>query len=165
MAKDSSFDVVCETDMQEVSNAVNNTKKALAQRYDLKDSGATIEVDRSAAAIVIAAPSDFVASQIRDVLDGQLVKRGVDLASVSWGAPTDASGGTVRVTGDIISGIDQATAKNISSEVRAGKFKVKVSIEGDKLRISGPKKDELQSVIAFLRERDWGIPLKYVNYR
>ncbi len=165
MAKYQSFDVVSQVDMQEVDNAVQQAAKELTQRYDLKDSGATVTLDKSAATITVAAPADFVARQVIDVLGSKLVKRGVDLKALDWGQTENASGGTVRVTGAIVNGIEADLAKRINKEIRDQKFKVKVQIEGDKLRVSGPKRDELQAVIAFLKEQEYGIPLQFTNYR
>ena len=165
MAKDNCFDVVSEVDMQEVDNAYQQTRKELTQRYDLKDSGSTIELDKSKGTITVQAPSEFVAKQVIDVLDSRLVKRGVDINSVKWGDFQDASGMTVRVVGSIVQGIDQETSKKISKDIKAQKLKVKVTIEGEKLRVSSPSRDTLQEVIAFLREQDYGMPLQFTNYR
>lgn len=165
MAKDQSFDVVSEVDMQEVDNAVQQASKELVQRYDLKDTGSTVSLDKSAATITIAAPSDFVTSQIIDILGSKFVKRGIDLKAITWGAVESASGGTVRRTGSIVNGIETELAKRINREIKDQKFKVKVQIEGDKLRVSGPKRDELQEVIAFIKGNDYGIPLQFTNYR
>lgn len=165
MAKDQSFDVVSQVDMQEVDNAVQQASKELVQRYDLKDTGATLSLDKSSASITLAAPSDFLVKQVRDVLDTKLVKRGIDLHALSWATPQAAAGGTVRVTARIINGIEADTARRINKDIKDRKFKVKVQIEGDKLRVSGPKRDELQEVIAFLKSQDYDIPLQYTNYR
>lgn len=165
MAKDSSFDIVSETDMQEVENAFNNTEKGLKQRYDLKDSGSKVDFDKGAKTITVLAPSDFVSSQVIDVLNTNLIKRKVDLKAIKWGTPQDASGGMIRTVGAIQQGIEQDVAKRISKDIKAEKFKVKVQIESDKLRVSGPKRDDLQEVISFLREQDYGIPLQFANYR
>lgn len=165
MAKDSSFDVVSTVDMQEVDNAYQQTLKELAQRYDLKDAHATIELSKADKTVTVGAPSDFVAKQVIDIFHTRLVRRKVDLASVSWSDPIAASGGTVRLVGSIVEGIDQELAKKISKDVRDAKFKVKVTVEGDKLRVSSPSKDALQETIAFLRDKDYGQPLQYVNYR
>lgn len=165
MAKDSSFDVVSEVDMQEVDNAFGQTKKETVQRYDLKDSGADIALDKGGKTITITAPSDFVAGQVRDILSSKLIKRGIDLNALSWGKVEAASGGNVRQTAKIVEGIDKETAGKINKDIKAQKFKVKVTIEGDKLRVSGPKLDTLQEVIAFLKQQDYGQPLQYVNYR
>jgi hypothetical protein len=165
MAKDQSFDVVSQVDLQEVDNAVQQASKELNQRFDLKDSGARIEFDRAAATVTISAPSDFVLRQVRDVLDTKLVRRQVDLKAVTWGKAESASGGTVKTIGHIVNGIEADIARRINKDVRDAKFKVKVQIEGDKLRVFSPSRDELQAVIAFLKQRDYGIPLQFVNYR
>ena len=156
MAKDSSFDVVSQVDMQEVDNAYQQTVREISQRYDLKDSGSEVALSKPERTITISAPADFVARQITDVLNSKLIKRGVDIKAVRWDAPVAASGGTVRVLGRIIDGIDQDTAK---------KIKCKVVIESDKLRVSSASKDTLQEVIAFLRDQDYGQPLQFTNYR
>lgn len=165
MAKESSFDVVSSVDMQEVDNAFQQAKKELAQRYDLKGSGSSIEFDKSAGKLTVTAPSDFVAGQVIDIVSSKLVKRGVELNSVNWGAPVAASGGNVVRTGDIIEGIDRDTSSKINKDIKAQKFKVKVQIEGDHLRVSSASRDTLQEVIAFLKEQDYGQPLQYTNYR
>lgn len=165
MAKDNSFDIVSETDLQEVENAYNNTVKGLKQRYDLKDSGSKVDFDKSAKTITVLAPSDFVSGQVIDVLNTNLIKRGVDLKALDWGTPQDASGGMIRTVGTIQQGIEKDVAKRISKDIKDRKFKVKVTVENDKLRVSGPKRDDLQEVIGFLREADYGIPLQFTNYR
>ena len=159
MAKDSSFDVVSEVNMQEVDNAFQQTTREISQRYDLKDSGATIELSKGDKLFTINAPADFVSKQIIDVLSSKLLK------AVSWDAPQAASGGTVRVLGHIVEGIDQATAKKINKDIKDQKLKVKVTIEADKLRVSSASKDALQTVIQFLRDQDYGQPLQFTNYR
>ncbi len=165
MPKESSFDVVSTTDMQEVDNAYQQTLKELAQRYDLKGSGASIAFDKSAGTVTVSAPSDFVAGQVIDVLTGRLVRRKVDPHALTWGESQDASGSTIRKTGTIVQGIDQDTCRAINKDIKGRKFKVKVTIEGDKLRVSSPSRDALQEVIAFLGEQDYGQPLQYENYR
>ena len=165
MAKEESFDVVSTIDMQEVDNAYTQTKKELAQRYDLKDSGATIDLDKQGKAITVHAPSDFIAHQVIDVLSTKLVRRNIDLKAVKWGSPIAATGQSVRLVAQIIEGIDKDTASKINKDIKAEKFKVKVQIEGDKLRVSSPSRDSLQQVIAFLKDKDYGQPLQYVNYR
>lgn len=165
MAKESSFDVVSTVDIQEVDNAYQQTVKELAQRYDLKDSHATIELSKAEKTITVCAPSDFVAKQVVDVLNTRLVRRKVDLASVTWSDPQAATGGTVRLVGRIVEGIDQDLAKRISKDVRDTKIKAKVTVEGDKLRVASASKDALQEVIAFLRDKDYGQPLQFTNYR
>jgi uncharacterized protein YajQ (UPF0234 family) len=115
--------------------------------------------------VTVSAPDDFTAKQVVDVLGSKLVKRKVDLKALSWGQPENASGGTVRLSAHIVDGIDTEIARTINKDIKAEKFKVKVQIEGDKLRVSGPKKDVLQEVIAFVKSKDYGIPLQFGNYR
>ena len=165
MAKDNSFDVVSEVDLQEVDNAYQQAAKELLQRYDLKDSGAKLEFSKGEKTFTLTAPSDFVAHQVIDVLNSKLVRRGVDLKAVHWGAPQAASMGSVRILGTLVMGIETDLAKKINKDIRDEKFKAKVQIEGDKLRVSSPSRDELQKIIVFLKDKDYGIPLQYTNYR
>lgn len=166
MAKDNSFDVVSEVDMQEVDNAYQQASKELVQRYDLKDAGAKLDFSKADKSFTLSAPSDFIAHQVIDVLNTKLVRRNIDLKAVSWSAPQAASGGSVRITGTIVMGIETDLGKRINKEIRDQKFKnVKVQIEGDKLRVTSPSRDGLQEVIAFLKSQDYGIPLQYTNYR
>lgn len=165
MAKDQSFDVVSQVDLQEVDNAVQQSVKEISQRYDLKDTGSSITFDRSASTVSVNAPSDFVLGQVKDILASKLVRRTIDLKAVSWGKPETGSGGSARVVGTIVNGIEAEIARCINKEVRDQKFKVKVQIEGDKVRVFSASRDELQAVITFLKEQDYGIPLQFVNYR
>lgn len=165
MAKDSSFDVVSQIDMQEIDNAYGQAKKELTQRYDLKDSGSDISLDKGGKSITVSAPSDFVCKQVIDVLTSKLIKRGIELNALKWGKLESATGGTVRQTAQILEGIDRDTAGKINKDIKGTKLKVKVTIEGDKLRVSGPKIDTLQEVITFLKDQDYGQPLQFVNYR
>jgi uncharacterized protein YajQ (UPF0234 family) len=165
MAKESSFDVVSVVDMQEVDNAFQQASRELSQRYDLKGTGATLDLSKKDGVFSIEAPSEFIASQVRDVLSSKLVKRGIDLAAVRWDKPQAATGMTVRQSGSVIQGIDQDTAKRIAKDIRDSKAKAKATVEGDKLRVSSASRDVLQSVIASLKEGDYGQPLQFVNYR
>ena len=165
MAKDESFDIVSEVDMQEVDNAVQTADRQLAQRYDLKATGSEITLDKHAATITVKAPSDFVARQVIDVLGSAVVKRGIDLKALTWGNPEAASGGSVRMTATIVNGIEETLAKRINKDIREEKFKAKVQIEGEKLRVFSPSRDELQRVIAFVKGKDYGIPLQFTNRR
>ena len=165
MAKESSFDVVSTVDMQEIDNAYQQAKKELTQRYDLKGSGAELSLDKQKKTITVAAPADFVARQVIDIMGSKLIKRGIDLAAVKWGDPQAATGQSVRQTATIVEGIDKETAGKINKDIKAQKLKVKVIIEGDKLRVSSASRATLQEVIAFLKGQDYGQPLQYVNYR
>lgn len=165
MAKDQSFDIVSQVDMQEVDNAVQQAAKEIVQRYDLKDTGATLELDKANATITLRAPSDFVARQVIDMLGTKLIRRNIDLKALHWGDPEAASGGSVRQVGTIVNGIETDLARKINKEIRDEKFKAKVQIEGDKLRVFSPSRDELQQIIAFVKGKDYGIPLQFTNRR
>ncbi|GAB4274180.1 MAG: YajQ family cyclic di-GMP-binding protein [Coriobacteriia bacterium] len=165
MAKDHSFDIVSVVDPQEVDNAVQQAMREVRQRYDLKDSGARLDFDRNQSSVTLTAPDDFTARQVIDLLGTKLARRGVDLKAVKWGDPESAAGGTVRRVATIVNGIDADTCRAINKDIKAEKFKVKVQIEGDKVRVFGPKKDVLQEVITFVKGRDYGIPLQFTNYR
>jgi uncharacterized protein YajQ (UPF0234 family) len=165
MAKESSFDVVSTVDIQEVDNAFQQTSRELTQRYDLRQSGATISFSKKDQTFTVSAPSEFVASQVIDVLGTKLVRRQIDLAAIRWDKPQAAAGSSVRQVGHVVQGIDQDTAKRIAKDIRDLKLKCKPVVEGDKLRVSSASKDVLQQVIAKLREADYGQPLQFVNYR
>ena len=165
MAKDSSFDVVSEVNMQEVDNAFQQTAREISQRYDLKDSHAELTLDKQNKTLGIHAPADFVARQVKDVIGSKLVKRGIELTAVKWGEPQAATGQSVRLSATIVDGIDKETASKISKDIRNLKLKCKATIEGDKLRVSSASRDTLQEVIAFLKGQDYGQPLQYTNYR
>lgn len=165
MAKECSFDVVSVVDMQEVDNAFQQTKKELVQRYDLKDSGSEILLDKAGATVTVKAPSDFVARQVIDIMQSKCIKRGIELAAIKWGNPQAATGGTVRIVGSIINGIPKELGATVSKDIRVYNNKVKVQIEGDKLRVISVSRDTLQDIISFLKSKDYGQPLQYVNYR
>lgn len=165
MAKDQSFDVVSQVDLQEMDNAVQQATREISQRFDLKDTGSTVMFDRTASTLTIAAPGDFVLKQIRDVLSTKLVKRSLDLKAITWDKPEAASGASVRITGHVVNGIDVEIARVINKDIRDAKLKVKVQIEGDKLRVTSASRDTLQEVIALVRGKDYGIPLQFANYR
>jgi cyclic-di-GMP-binding protein len=165
VAKDSSFDIVSQVDMQEVDNAVTQAAKELTQRYDLKDTKSEITLDKAGAALTVTAPDDFVMRQVIDVLNTKLVRREIDLKAVSWNKPETASGSTLRMVGKIVNGIEMDLARKINKDIRDQKMKVKVQIEGDQLRVFSPSRDELQNVIAFVKQQDYGIPLQFTNRR
>lgn len=165
MAKDNSFDIVSEVDLQELDNAYQQAAKELVQRYDLKDSGARLEFSKGEKTFTLSAPSDFVAKQVIDVLNTKLVRRTIDLKAIHWGTPQAATGGSVRIPGNVVMGIETDLARKINKDIKDEKFKVKVQIEGEKLRVSAAVRDELQRVITFLKDKDYGIPLQYTNYR
>lgn len=163
MASDSSFDVVSKVDKQEVSNALNQAQKEVAQRYDFRGVGA--EIDFSGEKILIKANSEERALAVLDVFQSKLVKRGISLKSLDSGAPY-ASGKEYRIESSIKEGIAQDQAKKISKLIREeGPKSVKATIQGDELRVTSKSRDDLQDVIALLKGADLEIDLQFVNYR
>jgi hypothetical protein len=166
MASNPSFDVSTGADLQEVDNAVNQALKELAQRYDFKGTHCTIEFDRPKAEIRLAADDEFRMDALVDVLQGRMIKRGVPVKNLDVGELIAATGQSVRRTVKLTQGIPQDTAKRIIKAIKDGGFKkAQATIQGDEIRVSCPSRDELQAIIAFLRGQDFGIELKFGNYR
>ncbi len=166
MAGQASFDVTTGADLQEVDNAVNQAMKEVGQRYDFKGSHCTIQLDRANASLTLEADDDFKMRALFDVLQTKLVKRGVPLKNVKVGEVTPAAGSRVRRALTLTQGIPTDTAKAIVKAVKDRDFKkVQVAIQGEELRVSSASKDTLQEVITFLRGQDFGIELKFGNYR
>lgn len=166
MAGTCSFDVSTGADLQEVDNAVNQAVKEIANRYDFKGTATTIEFDRTKALIKVHADDEFRLKQVLDVITAKAAKRGVPLKNLKTGDPVPGAGTSVRCDITLTQGIPQETAKQIQRAVKDGGFKkVQASIQGDELRVVSPSKDELQQVIAFLRSQDFGIELRFANFR
>jgi hypothetical protein len=166
MANLASFDVSTGADLQEVDNAVNQATKEVAQRYDFKGSKCSIAFDRTKATLTLVADDDFRMKALYDVLHGKLVKRGVPVKNLDVGAIIPAGGDTVRREVKLTQGIPQEKAKVIVKAIKDHKFKkAQASIQGEEIRVQAPSKDELQEVIAFLRAQDFGLELKFGNYR
>jgi uncharacterized protein YajQ (UPF0234 family) len=166
MAANPSFDISTGADLQEVDNAVNQALKEIAQRYDFKGTHCTIEFDRAKAEIRLAADDEFRMDALVDVLQTKLIKRGVPVKNLKLGDVEHGTGQSVRRTAALTQGIPQDTAKKIQRTIKDGGFKkVQASIQGDELRVTSPSRDELQAVMALLRTEDFGIELKFGNYR
>ncbi len=163
MAKESSFDIVSKTDMQEVVNAVHQTQKEIETRFDFK--GSKSRLDLQGEEIVVVGDDEYKLDSVIDVLKSKLIKRGVGLKSLEYGKVEPATQGTVRQTIKVKQGISQEIAKQIVKDVKELKIKVQPSIQGDQVRMVGKEKDELQAVIKFLKERDYPVDLQFVNYR
>ena len=160
---DSSFDVVVETDRQEVDNALNQASKELSQRFDFR--GTDAKISWSGDQVVIEANSDERATAALDVFHDKLVKRKVSLKSVDAGPPTPGGRGMYRIAIDLVDGIPKDKAKALVKTIKAEKLKVTAAIQDDQLRVSGKNKDDLQAVQLLLREHDEGLPLRFTNYR
>ncbi len=157
-----SFDVVSEVNMHEVTNALDQANKEVTNRFDLKNTGS--ECRREDNVITVISDDDFHLEQVVDVMMGKLAKRKVNLQSLKKEAPV-ASGKTVRQTVTIRRGIDAATGKKIIKAVKDAKLKTQASIQEEKVRVTGKKRDGLQAVIALLKEADFDLPVQFINFR
>jgi uncharacterized protein YajQ (UPF0234 family) len=165
MADQNSFDVVSEVNMQEVKNALDQTAKELSQRFDFKGSKSRVTLEEEDKTLVIVSDDDAKLKSVIDILQNKFVKRGISLKALDYGKVEAALAGTVRQRVVIRQGIASDKAKDISKAIRDGKYKVQVQIQGEQLRVSSKSRDELQTVIAFLKAQDFEIPLQVTNYR
>lgn len=157
-----SFDVVSEINVQEARNAVENAQRELETRFDFRGSDATYEwLDKSAK---MTAQAEFQLSQMVDILRHKLAKRGMDMKTLELGK-VEPSGKVVHQTASFKEGIDAALAKKMVKLIKDSKMKVQASIQGEQVRITGKKRDDLQEVIAFLKQEDFGQPLQFINFR
>ena len=166
MAQTSSFDVTTGVDLQEVDNAINQTQKEIAQRYDFKGSKAEVDFNRAESKISLVADSDFQMTALFDVLQSKFIKRGVPVKNLDVGEIKPAGGDTVRREVKLKMALDGETAKKVAAAVKEAKLKkVQAAIQGDQVRVSSPSKDDLQDAMALLRGKDFGVELKFGNYR
>ena len=160
-----SFDVVSEVDLQEMDNAVNQAKKELFQRYDFKNSKASIDFNRKEKKITLIADDDYKLRALTDILAVRMAKRKISFKSLKLNNPEKAFEGYLRQTGEICTGIEKEKAKELIAGIKKLNLKVQTQIEGEKIRISSAKKDELQAVITHLKGLDFPLPLNFCNYR
>jgi hypothetical protein len=166
MAQTYSFDVTTGVDLQEVDNAVNQAQKEIAQRYDFKGSKATIDFKRAEAVLELTADSEFQMKSLFDVVQGRLIKRGVSVKNLDIGEIRPAANDTVKRDVKLKTVLDSETAKKVAACIKAAKLKkVQAAIQGEQVRVSAPAKDDLQAAIALLRSEDFGVELKFGNYR
>ena len=159
-----SFDVVSEVDMQEVRNAVDQAKREITTRYDFKDPNSSLELQGRE--IKMATTSEDRLRALRQVLEEKLVRREVSLKALEYGKVEEASGSTVRQTATLNAGISQEKAKELNKFIKGLNLKgVQSQAQGDQLRVSGKKRDDLQAVIAALKGDDFGVPLQFNNFR
>jgi uncharacterized protein YajQ (UPF0234 family) len=163
MAQDFSFDIVSKTEMQEVTNAIQQAQKELAQRFDFKGSKSSIEL--TAEEIVLVSDDEGKLRSVKDILETKLVKRGVSLKAVDYATLEQAAGGTVRQKAKIVQGIEIEKAKAIVKAIKEAKLKVQASIQSDQVRVTGRAKDDLQKAMTIVKGHDYGIPLQFTNYR
>lgn len=160
-----SFDVVNKVDLQEVDNAVNITKKTIATRYDFRDSETEITLDRKQSSIAISTEDTMRLEAVKDTLSSNLIKRGVSPKAMDYSEPEGTSKGGVRVTVSLKQGIDKEVGKKITKLIKEQNLKVQAQIQDDQVRVTAKKIDDLQAVIAVLKEKDLGIPMQYVNMK
>ena len=166
MASNASFDVSTGADLQEVDNAVNQTVKEIAQRYDFKGTHCVIDFDRAKAEIRLSADDEYRMDALVDVLKTKMIKRGVPVKNLNFGDLEAATGQSVRRTVSLTQGIPQDVSKRMVKAIKDQGFKkVQAAIQGDEVRVTAPSRDELQAVIAFLKAQDFGVELKFGNYR
>lgn len=166
MASTSSFDVTTGVDMNEVHNAVTQATKEITQRYDFKGLKVAIDFDPKEKTLVLSAPDDFKLKAIWDVLQSKLVRRQVPLKNLTPGEVEPAAGGSARQAIAIQDGLTADMAREVARAIKDAKLrKVQASIQGDTVRVSSPSKDELQGVMALLKQQDFGVELKFGNYR
>lgn len=167
MAKDSSFDVVSEIDVQEIRNAVDQAAREITTRFDFKDTGSNVELGEAEGkpTITLKANTEQKVKDVLKVLEEKFVKRKLSLKALNRGNVEPAAGGTARQVITINQGISTEKGREIVKYIKDQKFKAQVAIQGDQVRVSAKSRDTLQEVIASLKEKDFGIPLQFVNYR
>src|SRR5713101_1504508 len=163
MAAENSFDIACKLEMQEVTNALDQARREIATRYDLK--GAKCDVTLEKTDITLTAPDDMKLKAVVDILQSRLHKRGVPLKALTYGKVEEAAGGALRQKISLQQGIPIEKAREIVRLVKDTKLKVQVAIQEDHVRVSGKNRDDLQKVIALLKEKDLGIAIQFTNYR
>ena len=157
-----SFDVVSEVDLQEVRNAVDQANREVGTRFDFKGSDAKLSLDGEI--VTLQAESEFQLEQMMDILQKKLAKRSVDIGCLEIGKAETANN-RARQAVTIRQGIDTDTARKMVKEIKASKIKVQAQIQGEQVRVSGKKRDDLQAVIALLKGVDFGLPLQFINFR
>ncbi|GMT42178.1 MAG: UPF0234 protein [bacterium] len=160
-----SFDVVSQIDMAEVKNAVNQAMREMKQRYDFRGSVSNIELDEKKPSITLTSDDEVKMKSVVDVLQTRLIKRSVSLKSLDYGKLEPASGGSVRQVIMLVQGISTEKAREIVKIIKDTKIKVQAQIQDEQVRVSGKKKDDLQTVMTMLKEKDIGIDMQFVNYR
>lgn len=165
MAKNCSFDIVSNVDLQEVKNAVNQATMEIKQRFDFKGSKSEISIDEKIPAVNLVSDDEQKLKSVVDILESKMIKRKVSLKSLSYGNVEAATGDTVRQAVQLQQGIPQEKGKEIVKAVKGMKIKVQGQVMDDQVRITGKNRDDLQEVIAELNKKDFGIAMSFTNYR
>lgn len=164
MAKENSFDIVSNVDMQEVLNAVNQALKEIETRFDFRGSKSKI-IFEGKPEITLVSDDDFKLKNVTDILEGKFVKRGINLKSLRYGKIESAAGDTVRQKATLVQGIESDIAKKIIKSIKDSKIKVQASIQGEQVRVSGKNRDDLQGVISLVKGMELDIPIDFTNFR
>ena len=162
-AAENSFDIACKLDMQEVQNAINQAKREIETRYDLK--GTKNEIAQEKMDIVLTAPDDMKLKAVLDILQSKLHRRGIDLKALTIGDPESAAGGTLRQRITLQDGVPMEKAREIVRLIKDSKIRVQASIQEKQVRVAGKNRDDLQAIIALLKAKELGIALQFTNYR
>jgi len=165
MADESSFDIVSKVDLQAIDDAVNAANKEMEVRFDFRGSVSKIELDKKAPSITITSDDEGKLKSVIDILQGRLVKRGIDLKALDFQKLETALGQNVRQVAKIIQGVASDKAKAIVADIKASKIKVTPSIQSDQVRVTSKSRDALQQAIALLKAKSYGVPLQFTNYR
>ncbi len=163
MANDCSFDIVSQFEEQELVNALDQTRREVSTRYDLKDT--KTEIAHAKDAVTIVTDSTMTLKSVRDILETKAIRRGLSLKVFKPGKEESASGGKVRQVIELQQGLSQELAKEISKQIRDAYPKVRPQIQGDAVRVTAKSRDELQAVIALLKQKDYPVALQFINYR
>jgi len=163
MAAENSFDIVCKVDMQEVTNALDQARREIETRYDLKGSKNEVKLEKTEILLTVA--DEMKLKAVIDILQSKLHKRGIPLKALDYGKVEEASGGALRQKITIQQGIPIEKAKEIVRLIKDSKVRVQASIQEDQVRVSGKNRDDLQKIIALVKDKDLGVALQFTNYR
>ena len=163
LSKDNTFDIVSRVELQEIDNALNQVMKEIRSRFDFKGSKSSVEY--SEGVLMIHADNDFKLKSVVEILEAKMVKRGINLKSLRYGKIEKATGDSVRQKVDVVQGVDKDLAREIVKLVKDAKLKVQATFQDDQVRVSGKNRDDLQKIINLIKEKDWEIPLQFVNMR
>ena len=165
MAQNHSFDVVSEIDLQEADNAVNQALKEIHQRFDLKDSNTSVELNKKDKNIIINSRDDYSLKASIDILQTKFIRRGISIKALKLNEPESTSGGRLKQKIDLQSGISKENTKIITALIKNSKLKVTAQIQDEQVRVQGGKIDDLQSIIKLIREADLDFPTQFVNIK
>lgn len=163
MASESSYDIVSKMDMQELTNAIDQTEREIASRFDFKGSKSELKLEKDT--LVVLSDDEYKLNAVIDILQSKMIKRGLPIKNLEYGKIEPASLGAVRQRIKLKSGIDQENAKKINVLIRDSKLKVKSQIQGDQIRVTGKSKDDLQQIMQLLRKADLTVDVQFTNFK